>query len=310
MGACWGKKPASVGACGGGIMNQWAKPGPLIQRMKSVTRTKPDAYKAASELLGRNDDAVLRYVALELRRCIEAVVYEKLVAYGDLIPAEAARTWQAPQAFKALLAVEPYADKTATIAIGPQTEPAVPSSGPFKTLGVDLRPKAAWLQKTWNKLGSFLHADWPFAESGGARNQGEFFLKMLAELDPFVASSFTMTFATRVTFNCSECGGLVKTSERNLEATGTVTCLKCFTRFSATKSGDQFIFHPEEPAAALQCGECREKIFLPARDLEVGYRFSCGKCGCGFEIRSQGWMAERTDSTLETRFENPRPTPT
>src|ERR1017187_1692533 len=110
---------------------------------------------AASELLGRNDDAVLRYVALELRRCIEAVVYEKLVAYGDLIPAEAARTWQPPQAFKALLAVEPDADKTATIAIGPQTERAVPSSGPFTTLGVDLRPKAACLQKTWNKLGSF-----------------------------------------------------------------------------------------------------------------------------------------------------------
>lgn len=88
--------------------------------MADPTNEKVQAYKAATELLGRKDDAVLRYVALELRRCIEAVVYEKLVAYGDLIPADAARTWQPPQAFKALLAVEPGADKDAVIAIGPQ----------------------------------------------------------------------------------------------------------------------------------------------------------------------------------------------
>ena len=93
---------------------------------------KREAFNAARELLSRNDDDVLRYVALELRRCIEAVVYEKLWGYHDWIPVDAARTWQPPQAFKALLVMEPDADKSASVAVGLQKDPGVPSAGPFQ----------------------------------------------------------------------------------------------------------------------------------------------------------------------------------
>jgi hypothetical protein len=42
------------------------------------TAEKREAYDAASALLAKQDDCSLRYAALELRRCIEAVVCEKL----------------------------------------------------------------------------------------------------------------------------------------------------------------------------------------------------------------------------------------
>lgn len=35
---------------------------------------KREAFKAAEDLLAKGDEAVLRYAALELRRCTEAVV--------------------------------------------------------------------------------------------------------------------------------------------------------------------------------------------------------------------------------------------
>jgi hypothetical protein len=129
------------------------------------TEEKVEALRAAKELLSRNDDKLFRYVALELRRCVEAVVYEKLLVYRDWIPPEVARTWQPPQAFKALLKMDPEAQETSTLAIALQPQPNVPAPGPYTTLGVDQRPKLGWLTKTWNKLGQHLHAAWPFAQS-------------------------------------------------------------------------------------------------------------------------------------------------
>jgi hypothetical protein len=56
------------------------------------------ALKKAQELLASDDDSSLRHAALELRRCLEAVIYEKLFAYKDRFPADVARKWQPPQA--------------------------------------------------------------------------------------------------------------------------------------------------------------------------------------------------------------------
>jgi hypothetical protein len=55
---------------------------------------KRHAFDRAKDLLVRNDEDSIRYAVLELRRCLEAVVYEKLWAYRRRIPAEVARKWQ------------------------------------------------------------------------------------------------------------------------------------------------------------------------------------------------------------------------
>src|ERR1035438_382575 len=98
---------------------------------------KHHAYDAAAALLAQQDDASLRYAALELRRCIEAIVYAKLKIYGDLLPYGSVHQWQPPQAFDALIAIEPDAEATFTYAISPQTEPGKMPEVPFKAIGVD-----------------------------------------------------------------------------------------------------------------------------------------------------------------------------
>jgi hypothetical protein len=117
---------------------------------------KREAYNAAAALLAKQDDGCLRYVALELRRCLESIVYEKLRVYGRLLPEGSVHQWQPPQAFDALIEVEPNAQETITYAVAPQTEPGRMSETPFKSIGVDERPKGKWIKKTWHKLGFYL----------------------------------------------------------------------------------------------------------------------------------------------------------
>jgi hypothetical protein len=50
------------------------------------TTEKRLAYDAAAAMLAKQDGESLRYAALELRRCIEAIVYEKLKLYDILLP--------------------------------------------------------------------------------------------------------------------------------------------------------------------------------------------------------------------------------
>jgi DNA-directed RNA polymerase subunit RPC12/RpoP len=256
---------------------------------------KLKAFNAARDLLARNDDDINRYVALELRRCLEAIVYEKLWSYRDWIPPEAARRWQPPQAFKALLAIEPDAEHSRTLFVGPQTVPGVPSSGPYKQLGVDHRPKSAWLTDTWNKLGSFLHAQWPFAASRKRSDPREFFEGVLAELDPFVHQSLTATMSDVIDFKCSQCGSLVKVSVNGVDKTRDATCLKCSARFLATKTGGSYTFFLD--ASHVVCEACKHTNILPSQSLKTGHRFSCTECGCKFEIDGPFWDARRINET-------------
>ena len=55
---------------------------------------------------------------------------------------------------------------------------------PFRQIGVDERPKGKWIKKTWNKLGSYLHAEWPFSGSKPRLALLPFLEKTLTELAP------------------------------------------------------------------------------------------------------------------------------
>ena len=246
-------------------------------------------------MLSRGDDDLLRHVALELRRCLEAVVYEKLWAYRDRIPPDVPRKWQPPQAFKALLRMEPDAEETSTVCVAAEREPGVPS-GPSRTLGVDHRPGSGWLKKTYNKLGSLLHARSPFArpsEQSGPNLNREYLEGVISELQPFVERSLTVTLAVVSEFDCSVCRAKVKANVVGLERVGEVWCLNCDCRFFAVKEGDDFTFHLD--TSTLACSECKQQVALPAQKLAHGYRFSCPGCGCEFEITDQVWQFRRVN---------------
>lgn len=259
---------------------------------------KRDALKKAENLLGKTDDELLRYAALELRRCLEAVVYEKLAAYRTRLPAEIARTWQPPQAFKALAQLEPGAQHSATISVAPESEPGV-RSGSFRLLGRDLRPDPAWLTKTWNKLGSYLHASSPFARHGRSDDtEARSFLEKVAqELHSFVDRSFTSTLAAVASFDCAECGNTIVANAEGARERGLVTCLnpQCEARYRAVADGDELFFHL--CTSSTTCPECKAEITLGESHMKIGYEFSCPSCQVKYRFVHQSWQFERAQPT-------------
>jgi len=242
-------------------------------------------------MLNRNDDGLLRYVALELRRCLEAVVYEKLWAHKDWIPADVALRWQPPQAFEALLSIEPDSDESATVAVAPRmTAGVIAPRDSFKALGVGHPPRSAWLKKTWHKLGSLLHAQWPFAQrSERPSNRGrEYLEEILREPEQFVQSDITFTLANVVRFQCCEYKNTVMVNALALENGNETRCLRCNCKFLAVREGNDFSFHAD--IAHFPCLGCGQTIDLPSHKLAAGSQFSCPACSRRFELAGQVWQ--------------------
>jgi hypothetical protein len=250
---------------------------------------KQEAFEAAQELLSRNDDAVLRYAVLELRRCLEAIVYQKLKVYEEFLPPDSLRSWQPPQAFRALLRIEPDADESGRVAIAPEKwTDGIVTTGPFTSIGIDNRPKSDWLSKTWNKLGFFLHALSPFVRTKKGGIQREYLDTVLGELRRFVHGDVTVQITPVVRFNCPECQCEVIAGERLLEKIPEATCANCGAVYAAQKETEHtFRFFLENPT--LECESCKKAIYVPETALAIGHRFSCRRCGQKYEIHEQAW---------------------
>jgi DNA-directed RNA polymerase subunit RPC12/RpoP len=261
---------------------------------------KLDAFHRAVKLLDQHQDETLRYAALEVRRCLEAVVYEKLWAYKNRLPTEMIREWRPPQAFKALIAIESGARHTSIISVAKQKAFGMATEEPYKQLGIDLRPDVKWLEKTWHKLGKFPHAEFPydpaeaFAEPDKVRTM---LLELVEKIRPFVKTTFTSTVAEIISFECTACGDIVLANKKSIETTGYITCLnpRCELRYLVKeKHGEDFEFELENYSA--DCSECGEQILLPKHKLSTGYEFSCLSCHCHYQVDHEWTYRKITES--------------
>ena len=268
------------------------------------TNEKHAALLAVRAMLCNNPLPESRHIALELRRCLEAVVYEKILAYGDRIPLNVKKTWQPPQAFKALLLFEPNADKTKVVRYARQSNPGVASQGSFKKLGTDRRPSTRWLTTTYNKLGHYLHAKWPFetkvekatdAAQKYLRDE-KYFREVEAHLTRLVDCQFTSTFAQVIEFVCTECDSTIALNAKALEKLNEVACQNrdCGCSYFVIKDYDKF--HFELDAHSAECTECQEQIQIPTVKLNTGYKFVCKKCQIHFQVTEPAWEFEKIKS--------------
>jgi hypothetical protein len=247
---------------------------------------KHEAYNAAATLLAKEGDASLRYAALELRRCIEAIVYEKLKFYGELLPEKSVHTWQAAQAFDALIKIEPNAEENVTYGIASQTEPDKLPEGPFREIGTDRRPKGKRVEEIWHSLGSYLHAQWPFSKKQAKGPSRASLENVLKELEPLVNNSFSMFTSDSIDFKCLGCEAMVKVMERAVELGGMAFCLTCGMPYRAEKVGDGFTFIPGRPPFTCECGAA---TFVPPKQIKEGYKFACRGCKRNFQVVGFDW---------------------
>ena len=176
----------------------------------------------------------------------------------------------------------------AAYAVAPQKEFAKIAEGPYRVVGVDERPNSKWLKKTWQKLGFYLHAKWPFSRSATPTSSVRPFLeKTLADLAPLVNNNFSAMMSMNQAFTCAGCGATVKVLEKAIESSHeAVVCLTCGMPFRVEKSDGGFTFFPDEPPFTCDCGA---STFVPSRPIKVGYRFSCRSCKQQFQIVGLDW---------------------
>jgi len=109
-------------------------------------------FAAAKALLESGSDAELLYACLRLRLTIEALAYELLQLYRQDLPEETVRLWQVNKVLRELVALDPSAEATVSIEIGPMPGDV----GPTITFE-DHRMASDWAEKTYFTLGKFLH---------------------------------------------------------------------------------------------------------------------------------------------------------
>ncbi len=254
--------------------------------------SKREHYRRAKEHLESGDDDRLIYAALELRLCLEDIVYSKLKTYASRLPASVKKKWQPPQALKALLQLEPNADEDFTLRMARETELGVPGEK-WQHMGTHRTVKYKWVQKHYNKLGSYLHEDQPFVTPRlpypvRLEKMRAALSRMLEELGPVVASSMDAGLAINVEFDCLACGQKVVCNDDGLQESGKAICLDpdCGAEHEAerTEDGEEWIV--KIPETRVVCQNCREAMYIQNRLIRIGQVIKCSNCESKYRL---GW---------------------
>jgi hypothetical protein len=254
---------------------------------------KRSCMARAEALLSDPTSANLRYAALELRLCIEALTYEKLCSFATIIPESVLNTWQPPQAVKALLEFEPDADQSFYIRIGQQGALGQPAPQ-MRFVGQHNSLRLQWLRKHYNKLGNLLHApSVQGSSSPNADNLTKYLAGVVADLRPPLASSILGGSIRSVySFTCSECGSPVVCNARVAAASHKAVCFnpQCKAEYYATVSPEgQPTF--DLMATSFECTgtDCAGTMRMENRKLNIGVELQCPVCALKHVIVELQW---------------------
>jgi predicted RNA-binding Zn-ribbon protein involved in translation (DUF1610 family) len=266
-----------------------------------MTSSKRNALDRARALIADPSPEHLRYAALDLRMVMEMVTYDKLLAASDQLPPEVVRTWQPPQAIKALLEFQELADQSFSMSVADlPADGSVPSTAEaFEELdwlpvGEHHALTLAWLRKNYNKVGNLLHAPPPAdTRELNLDKWSRDLTKIAAELELAIGSSIiTMTERGGFVFSCAECGKPIVRSLEAMKRGATAVCptTNCDAEYKLTQSeGGETKVIPL--LVSFKCTGCDELIQIHRRKVAPGVRFACPACGVQHQVGQlqQAW---------------------
>jgi hypothetical protein len=257
----------------------------------SMSTDKYSCMARAKVLVQTPSHENVRYAALELRMCMEAITYQKLGAFSSTVPKAVVATWQPPQAVKALLEFEPKADKSFSIAAGIEDEPGKPAKK-MQFVGHHKALSFKWLRKHYNKLGNMLHVP-----TGGSAvelpvaDKVSYLKEVISDLDQALTSTITGgSFKTVYSFECVKCKQPVVANAEAVEKSRKAICLnpQCGAEYFAEPKDGQMAF--SLMVTTFDCVECGALTPIENRKLDVGVEFKCIKCGLAHKIVGRQWQ--------------------
>ncbi|WP_411572234.1 hypothetical protein ACK8HJ_21370 [Vreelandella titanicae] len=239
--------------------------------------------KAASEQLDFGSDSDLKYAALELRMAMEALTYDRALAFKEEFPIEEYDTWQPKKVMAVLLEIDPLTDKDSTIAYGLEEKYEVPAKE-MKSLGTETVLNMVVLKKHYDALGSFLHIQTIKKTKAGKTVNYERMRKRCDEIRAYlnkVLSSpvFNSTFGVFSSIECTECGKKIRKRIPRGEDTIHVECPDCDASYKVSGSGaNQALWEPLQQEIECANSECTRKIAVWEKEIRLGGNWKCPVC--------------------------------
>lgn len=243
--------------------------------------------KRSEEELRTGDDERLKYAALELRMAMEALTYDRALAYKDEFPPAEYETWQAYKVMSVLLDIDPTADKDSSLAFGVEEEGELPPSG-TTSLGAEKVLNMAILERHYHALGNYLHVpSMKQARAGQLLDFGNIRARC-QEIAAFVAAAlsspvFNVTLGRFATLDCCmECGKRIRKRLLCGQGTMRVEChetSECRASYTVVDRGNgQVEWQPEQHELECANGNCKHRMPIWRREMELGGCWRCPSC--------------------------------
>lgn len=235
----------------------------------------------AMVLLKSNNATDHIYACLELRFCIEAIVYQKLLHGIDGLPNSIIETWQPNKALRMLSEFDSLTGANCVVEIN-LSNAKEPPKDDWLFLGEQKLPPVRWLNKTYNKLGSFLHLVEPkkaaFVDSTDVRSAA---LTIAEQLKEYINTNFLISIKGVDIQKCPVCEqdiafSLLKAKDGEVRKCSNNRCGALFS-VKVDKTNNKVTFNCKTYDIKCQC--CNEDIVIPEltiRNLDV---FGCSSCG-------------------------------
>ena len=242
----------------------------------------------AKELLLSDNDNNVNYACLELRYCIEAIVYNKLERFKYKIPTNILKTWEPNKAMKMLLKIDELADKNCDIKVNLCNSKIPPEDG-WLILGKQKIPTVKWINKNYNKLGQFLHLPEPMkADIRTPKNIRSKLASLITDLELYSTNTFWVNFPQVDLHNCKLCGEVLLFSPRNIKVGTTIPCTsrECKANYICVVSKQDGGHRLEYKTYDIECSCCKEPIEIAEHLVTQDGKFSCEKCSTSYVVKT------------------------
>lgn len=248
---------------------------------------KPYIDRARS-FIAAGDEYSLRHACLELRFCLESIVYTRLSQLGEVLPRSVYRAWQPQKALKLLLSFEPRADQDLTLSIRVDREDRDSSEMPsgWQHIGDYKMFSVKWLNKSYSKLGKFLHLTSLQESDNPPELKPSDLQGILDEIDRVSTATMVSAINSITTVTCEVCKSDMFVSASQIDEGAVVECYNdnCGAKHKISKIDDDRFGTQRIGLQPVPCKSCGEKFSI--NGLQHNYLKDCLSCG---QTHIVGW---------------------
>lgn len=259
---------------------------------------KESHFKRAQKQLKSDSEADHVYACLELRLCIEAIVYQTLLHGMKSIPKNIIEKWQPPQALEMLTKIDQFAEGKLTVSVNLSNSLAPPVND-WILLGERKMPTVKWLKKNYQALGNYLHLRQPSKVSTPRKTTAKEKANSIAkDLEDLISGNLLMCTKNsdiRIS-SClfsPGCEGEFFFNAATIKSGDEIICHECRSTFIAKKE-NEITFSSK--IYDIECSSCKKMLEVEDSKIKSLEGFTCKYCQSKHLVRVDYSVALSKDS--------------